>query len=105
MVDSFAAKFHAGSMPRYTWLKDTFEVAKVSMAFGVCVQVTLHLNNQERRQYRTIMSRGNTYYAPTGETTEWDDILINKGITTKEEVLRSKGLNPADVSESPFPHG
>ncbi|KAJ0407593.1 hypothetical protein ATCC90586_006236 [Pythium insidiosum] len=24
--------------------------------------------------------RGNVYYAPTGETTEWEDILIKKGI-------------------------
>lgn len=26
------------------------------------------------------MDRGNVYYAPTGETTEWEDILIKKGI-------------------------
>lgn len=44
------------------------------------------------------MNRGGTYYKHTGETTEWEDILIKKGITTKEEVLISKGLNPADVS-------
>jgi hypothetical protein len=37
-------------------------------------------------------------YAVSGETTEWEDILIKKGITTKEDVLLSKGLNPADVS-------
>ena len=40
------------------------------------------------------------YYEHSGETTEWDDILIKKGITTKEEVLLSKGLNPADVREN-----
>lgn len=39
-------------------------------------------------------------YAYSGQTTEWDDILIKKGITTKEEVLLSKGLNPADVSQA-----
>ena len=37
-------------------------------------------------------------YAVSGETTEWEDILIKKGITTKEDVLLSKGLNPEDVS-------
>lgn len=37
-------------------------------------------------------------YAISGETTEWEDILIKKGITTKEDVLLSKGLNPEDVS-------
>ena len=36
-------------------------------------------------------------YHVTAETTEWDDILISKGITTKENVLLKKGLNPADV--------
>jgi hypothetical protein len=39
-------------------------------------------------------------YAVSGETTEWEDILIKKGITTKEDVLLSKGLNPADVINS-----
>lgn len=37
-------------------------------------------------------------YEYSGNTTEWDDILIKKGITTKEEVLLSKGLNPLNVS-------
>jgi hypothetical protein len=36
-------------------------------------------------------------YAVSGETTEWEDILIKKGITTKESVLIGKGLNPLDV--------
>jgi hypothetical protein len=37
-------------------------------------------------------------YEYSGETTEWEDILIKKGITTKAEVLLNKGLNPLDVS-------
>jgi hypothetical protein len=37
-------------------------------------------------------------YEHSGQMTEWDDILIKKGITTKEDVLMSKGLNPEDVS-------
>ena len=36
-------------------------------------------------------------YAISGETTEWEDILIKKGIRTKEEVLLGKGLSPDDV--------
>ncbi len=36
-------------------------------------------------------------YEVSGDTTEWEDILIKKGITTKEDVLLSKGLNPDDV--------
>ena len=47
------------------------------------------------------MSGSGRTYAVSGETTEWEDILIKKGIRTKEEVLLEKGLNPADVrSES-----
>ena len=38
-----------------------------------------------------------TTYEKSGETTEWDDILIKKGIRTREEVLLGKGLNPDDV--------
>lgn len=45
-----------------------------------------------------MSNRGNTSYAVSGETTEWEDILIKKGITTKEDVLLGKGLNPEDVS-------
>lgn len=41
-------------------------------------------------------------YEVSGETTEWEDILIKKGITTKEEVLIKKGLNPDDVSHCRF---
>jgi len=36
-------------------------------------------------------------YEHSGNTTEWDDILIKKGIRTREEILMEKGLNPADV--------
>ena len=35
-------------------------------------------------------------YAVSGDTTEWEDILIKKGITTKEDVYLAKGLNPED---------
>jgi len=45
------------------------------------------------------MQGGGKTYEVSGETTEWEDILINKGITTKEEVLISKGLNPFDVRQ------
>lgn len=38
-------------------------------------------------------------YEYSGQTTEWEDILIKKGIRTKEEVLLEKGLNPLDVSQ------
>lgn len=43
-----------------------------------------------------------TSYEYSGNTTEWDDILIKKGIRTKEEVLLEKGLNPEDVSQVLF---
>lgn len=36
-------------------------------------------------------------YEHSGNTTEWDDILIKKGIITHEQALLNKGLNPADV--------
>ena len=38
-------------------------------------------------------------YEVSGDTTEWDDILIKKGITTKEDVLLAKGLDPTKVKE------
>jgi hypothetical protein len=43
------------------------------------------------------MTTPTTTYVKSGETTEWDDILIKKGIRTKDEVLLGKGLNPDDV--------
>lgn len=44
------------------------------------------------------MNQGSsTSYAVSGEMTEWEDILIKKGITTKDSVLMGKGLNPLDV--------
>jgi hypothetical protein len=45
------------------------------------------------------MSSSKTYEI-SGETTEWDEILIKKGITTKEEVLYKKGLNPLDFMDA-----
>jgi hypothetical protein len=33
-------------------------------------------------------------YEVSGDTTEWDDILIKKGILTEEDVLLGKGLDP-----------
>jgi hypothetical protein len=44
-----------------------------------------------------MQSTGKTY-EHSGNTTEWDDILIKKGIITREDALIAKGLNPADVS-------
>lgn len=43
------------------------------------------------------MSGTGKTYEISGDTTEWEDILIKKGITTKEDVLLGKGLNPEDV--------
>jgi len=43
------------------------------------------------------MNRGNTSYKHTGETTEWDDILMEKGVVTREQVFRAKGLDPNEV--------
>jgi hypothetical protein len=42
----------------------------------------------------------NKTYEHSGNTTEWEDILIKKGITTREDVLLSKGLNPDDVRKT-----
>ena len=50
------------------------------------------------------MSTGRSYEV-SGDTTEWDDILIKKGIRTKEEILIEKGLNPSDfIKESEDPN-
>lgn len=38
-------------------------------------------------------------YEYSGETTEWEDILIKKGIRMKESILEEKGLNPADYMD------
>ena len=45
----------------------------------------------------------NTTYTVSGETTEWEDILIKHDIKTKEEVLELKGLNPKDFEKKPEP--
>lgn len=44
-----------------------------------------------------------TTYAVSGENTEWEDILIKKGITTQESVLIGKGINPDEVISPPLP--
>ncbi len=41
--------------------------------------------------------RGVTHQAPTAETTEWDEILIQKGIVDRDDVLRKKGVNPDEL--------
>mmetsp|Transcript_27674 Transcript_27674/g.35778 ORF Transcript_27674/g.35778 Transcript_27674/m.35778 type:complete len:260 (-) Transcript_27674:299-1078(-) len=46
------------------------------------------------------MDRGAVSYAVSGETTEWEDILIKKGIKTKEEILVEKGLDPIEYAEA-----
>lgn len=43
------------------------------------------------------MQGSSTTYEYSGETTEWEDILISKGIATREGALISRGLNPDDV--------
>jgi hypothetical protein len=43
-----------------------------------------------------MQGTGRTYEV-TGETTEWEDILINKKIITKEEVLLNKGIHALDI--------
>ena len=47
------------------------------------------------------MSTGKTYEV-SGEMTEWEDIMINKGIKTKDQIYIEKGLNPEDVSAVPW---
>ena len=44
----------------------------------------------------------NTTYTVSGETSEWEDILIKHDIKTKEEVLELKGLNPKDFEKKPL---
>lgn len=41
--------------------------------------------------------RGVQNYAHTGETTEWEDILMKKDICTREQIFASKGLDARDV--------
>jgi hypothetical protein len=41
--------------------------------------------------------RGQTKVALTDSTTEWDEILINKGILSRDEVLRNKGVDPDEI--------
>ncbi|CAM9515266.1 unnamed protein product [Phaeothamnion confervicola] len=40
--------------------------------------------------------RGTTSYAFSGQTTEWEDILIKKGIVEEDDVLRGKGIDPEE---------
>ncbi|CAM9225590.1 unnamed protein product [Ectocarpus sp. 13 AM-2016] len=41
-----------------------------------------------------MAERGSVQYQSKGETTEWEDILIKKGIVEKDDVLRGKGIDP-----------
>ena len=41
----------------------------------------------------------NPSYAFSGETTEFDDILIKHGVITKEQALLNKGMDPDAVAE------
>ncbi|CAM9347067.1 unnamed protein product [Chrysoparadoxa australica] len=41
--------------------------------------------------------RGDVHYAPSAQLTEWDGILINKGIVQKDDVLRAKGIDPDEL--------
>jgi hypothetical protein len=45
-----------------------------------------------------MASSTGTNYEISGDNTEWEDILIKKGITTQESVLLGKGLNPEEVT-------
>jgi hypothetical protein len=44
--------------------------------------------------------RGSHTYEYSGETTEWEDILVKKGVVTREQVFVAKGLDPRDVSKA-----
>jgi len=44
--------------------------------------------------------RGTTSYAYSGETTEFEDILVKKGVVTRDQVFLAKGLDPRDVGLS-----
>ena len=44
---------------------------------------------------------GTTFYELTDELTEWDEIMIKKGIKTKDECLIEKGVNPDDFRKTP----
>eukprot|EP01041_Mallomonas_annulata_P007776 gene7776-15912_t len=48
-----------------------------------------------------MQGTGKTYEV-TGETTEWEDILIKKNILTRDEVLINKGLNPEDFIKETY---
>lgn len=43
------------------------------------------------------MNVGGKHFEYSGETTEWEDILIKKGIITQEGCLISRGIDPATV--------
>jgi hypothetical protein len=45
----------------------------------------------------TMGDRGSIKVALTDSTTEWDEILINKGILSRDEVLRNKGVDPDEI--------
>ncbi|TMW69229.1 hypothetical protein Poli38472_001385 [Pythium oligandrum] len=45
--------------------------------------------------------RGNVYYAPTGETTEWEDILIKKGILAPKTKVQEEEEEEEEVQVDP----
>ena len=47
------------------------------------------------------MSGGTKHYEMTDQLTEWDEIMIKKGIKTKDQCLIEKGVNPEDFRKEP----
>lgn len=64
---------------------------------NLIVEATSFNHGREQTISSHCVNMSSKTYEHSGNTTEWEDILIKKGITTREDVLLSKGLNPDDV--------
>lgn len=47
------------------------------------------------------MDRGSKFYAPTGETTEWEDILVKKGILAPKTKVQEEEEESDDEQYDP----
>lgn len=61
-----------------------------------------HLQAPADQQEETAsMDRGSKFYAPTGETTEWEDILVKKGILAPKTKVQEEESESEDEQRDP----
>jgi hypothetical protein len=56
---------------------------------------------EKRKRLEATMDRGSKFYEPTGETTEWEDILVKKGILAPKTKVQEEEEESDDEQVDP----